>query len=177
MEKKFKLGFMVGRMQPVHKGHQQLIDLGIQLCDKFIILLGSANNSNSVKNPFTFEERKEFITKVYGDKVEVYPIVDIGIGYVPEWGNYLINTIKYYTNFIPDFTICGTEEGRSSYLDNFDITKLIVSRTLIPISATDVRSIIQQSSSIDDCKQQLKNLVDDSIIPDIIKTYKNKMLN
>ena len=141
----FKIGFTVGRFQLLHKGHEQLIDLGLELCEKFVVLVGSSNESRTENNPFTFEERKEMIQKVYGDKVEVYPIINIGIGYVPEWGNYLLNTIKFYCGEFPDFVINGSENGRSNWLSNEQrqhITELTVSRDKIKISASEIRKYL-----------------------------------
>jgi len=144
---KFKLGFMVGRMQPIHKGHQILIDKGLEMCEKFVVLLGSSNVSREGENPFTFEERKEMIKAIYGNRVEVYPIVNIGIGYTPEWGNYLVNTIKFYTGETPDFTIGGVEEDRNNYLNNYpEITRFIISRNLIKINSTKIREIFEEYS-------------------------------
>lgn len=152
--KRFKLGFMVGRMQPIHKGHQQLIDFALELCDKFIILLGSSNESGTEANPLSFEERKSLIQKIYGNKIEVYPLVDIGIGYTNEWNNYLVNTVKFHCNGeVPDFYIGGVEEGRSECLSNYpNITTLYVSRDKIKVSGTQVREVSRRIHSISDDK-------------------------
>ncbi len=155
MNNKFKLGFMVGRMQPIHKGHEQLIDLGLSLCDRFVILLGNAETSRTKNNPFTFEERKTLIKEIYGDKVEIYPIINIGIGYVPEWGNYLMNTIKYYCGEYPDFVINGTEVDRNDWIDKnvYDnLTELTISRNLIPINASMVRCYLAEYGFSSECK-------------------------
>ena len=61
--KKFELGFMVGRFQILHKGHESLINEGLERCKKFVILLGNSEESRTEKNPFTFQERKEMIHK------------------------------------------------------------------------------------------------------------------
>jgi len=142
---KFKLGFTVGRFQLVHKGHEQLIDLGLELCEKFVVLVGSSDESRTVNNPFTFEERKEMLQKIYGDRIEVYPTINIGIGYVPEWGNYLLNTIKFYCGEFPDFVVNGSEDGRSNWLSNENrqhITELTVARDKIKISGTEIRKYL-----------------------------------
>ena len=147
MPKKFKLGFMVGRFQLLHKGHESLINEGLKLCDRFVILLGNSEESRTKNNPFNFEERKEMIQKIYGDKVEVYPIISIGIGYVPEWGNYIMNTIKYYCGDYPDFVIRGADDGRSQWIDKSKYTQLteyIISRELIKISASDLREKLKE---------------------------------
>ena len=142
MSKKFKLGFMVGRFQMLHKGHESLINEGLDLCDRFVVLLGNSEESRTKNNPFTFEERKEMIKTVFGDKVEVYPIISIGIGYVPAWGNYIMNTVKFYCGEYPDFVLRGSDDGRSEWIDKTkydNLTEYIISRKLIKVSATEVR--------------------------------------
>ena len=142
MSKKFKLGFMVGRFQMLHKGHESLINEGLELCERFVILLGNAEESRTQNNPFTFEERKEMIKMIYGNKVEVYPIISIGIGYVPAWGNYIMNTIKFYCGEYPDFVLRGSDDGRNNWIDNDKyphLTEHIISRNIVPFSATQVR--------------------------------------
>lgn len=140
MSKLFKLGFIVGRFQLCHKGHEELINIGKSLCEKFVVIVGSTNESRTVKNPFTFEERKEMIHTVCGEDVIVLPIVDIGIGYVPEWGNYLINTIKANVGEEPDFAIRGAEFGREKWLPKEkQISEFILDRSKIQISATQCR--------------------------------------
>lgn len=160
---KFKLGFMVGRMQPIHKGHQQLIDLGLELCDRFIILLGSSNSSRTKSNPFTFEERKHFIEKIYENKVEVYPIMDIGIGYIPEWGNYLMNTIKFYCGEYPDFVINGSEKERFNWInkENYpELSELTISRNLIKISSSEIRNEILKYQYYEEVPFKVEQMLD-----------------
>lgn len=145
--KKFKLGFMVGRFQMLHKGHESLINEGIELCDRFVILLGNSEESRTENNPFNFEERKEMIKMIFGDKVEVYPIISIGIGYVPAWGNYIMNTIKFYCGEYPDFVLRGADDGRSEWLDKEkynNITEYIINRNIIPFTATQVRRWLKE---------------------------------
>ncbi len=60
MSKKYRLGFIIGRFQPFHKGHKYLIEESLKLADKIIIGIGSANKSDE-KNPWSWEERKKVI--------------------------------------------------------------------------------------------------------------------
>ena len=147
MSKKFKLGFMVGRFQMLHKGHESLINEGLELCDRFVVLLGNSEESRTENNPFTFAERKEMIKMIYGNKVEVYPIISIGIGYVPAWGNYIMNTIKFYCGEYPDFVLRGSDNGRTQWIDKEkynNITEYIINRNIIPFSATKVRQCLKE---------------------------------
>ena len=57
---KYKVGFLVGRFQPFHKGHLYLVKQALKHVNLLIIVVGSANISDE-KNPFNFEERKKFI--------------------------------------------------------------------------------------------------------------------
>ena len=133
---------MVGRFQMLHKGNESLINEGLELCERFVLLIGNSEESRTKNNPFTFEERKEMIKTIFGNKVEVYPIISIGIGYIPAWGNYIMNTIKFYCGEYPDFVLRGSDDGRSEWLDKTkynNITEYIISRNLIKVSATQVR--------------------------------------
>lgn len=69
----------IGRCQPFHKGHQRVIDLALQRSKKVLILLGSAGKARTIRNPFTFEERAELITKHYGIRSQdiiIQPLYD-----------------------------------------------------------------------------------------------------
>ena len=61
MSKKIKHGVIVGRFQPIHNGHVKFINEVLEKVEKLTIFVGSANISGSLKNPFTFNRRKEFI--------------------------------------------------------------------------------------------------------------------
>ena len=55
-----KIGIIIGRFQPFHRGHLYLIKQALKQVDSIVIAVGSAN-INDEKNPFSFEERKTYI--------------------------------------------------------------------------------------------------------------------
>lgn len=55
------LGIIIGRFQPLHDGHKEIILKAKKLCDKLLIVVGSANVARTIKNPWTFAERREVI--------------------------------------------------------------------------------------------------------------------
>lgn len=63
LKKKYDYVFFLGRFQPLHNGHLQVIKKAFELTDNLIMLVGSSNVSRSIRNPFTFEERKCMIWK------------------------------------------------------------------------------------------------------------------
>jgi nicotinamide-nucleotide adenylyltransferase len=52
-----KRGLLIGRMQPVHNGHIEIIKQILEEVDEIIIGIGSAQLSHELKNPFTAGER------------------------------------------------------------------------------------------------------------------------
>jgi len=60
-EKTKTLGIIIGRFQPLHEGHKEIIMKAKKLCDKLLIIVGSANVARTIKNPWTYSERKELI--------------------------------------------------------------------------------------------------------------------
>ncbi len=55
------LGILIGRFQPLHEGHKEIILKAKKLCDKLLIVVGSANVSRTIKNPWTYAERKALL--------------------------------------------------------------------------------------------------------------------
>ncbi len=68
----------IGRFQPFHIGHKEVIDAALKLAKKVVILVGSSNQPRTIKNPFTFEERKHMILSNYGetDRLIIEPLRD-----------------------------------------------------------------------------------------------------
>ena len=58
-----KRGLLIGRMQPVHKGHISVIKETLKEVDELIIGIGSAEKSHTDSNPFTGGERILMLTK------------------------------------------------------------------------------------------------------------------
>ena len=59
--KKYDYAIVIGRFQPLHLAHQDLIRYSLTLAEKVIIVLGSARSASDVKNPFTPAMREEII--------------------------------------------------------------------------------------------------------------------
>ena len=51
----------IGRFRPPHSGHMEVIKTALQKSSKVLILVGSANQPRSLRNPFTFHEVERMI--------------------------------------------------------------------------------------------------------------------
>lgn len=61
MVKEYDFLVFVGRFQPFHLGHKNIIDIALIKADEVIIVVGSSNSARCYHNPFTFDERKGMI--------------------------------------------------------------------------------------------------------------------
>lgn len=61
MSKKYDTLVLIGRFQPLHNAHLEIIKRATALCDQLVIIVGSANQPRTYKNPFSFAERRTMI--------------------------------------------------------------------------------------------------------------------
>jgi nicotinamide-nucleotide adenylyltransferase len=76
-------GIIVGRFQPPHKGHVEVFRQILREVDELIIVVGSAQESHTLENPFTAGERVLMISKALAEagvdlsRVHIIPIPDV----------------------------------------------------------------------------------------------------
>jgi bifunctional NMN adenylyltransferase/nudix hydrolase len=79
MTKKYDTLVLIGRFQPLHSAHLEIIKRATALTDQLVIIVGSAKQPRTYKNPFTFEERRVMIkdaTRGLNMQVYVEPNTD-----------------------------------------------------------------------------------------------------
>jgi bifunctional NMN adenylyltransferase/nudix hydrolase len=79
MSKKYDTLVLIGRFQPLHSAHLEIIKRATALTDQLVIIVGSARQPRTYKNPFTFEERSRMIkdaTRGLNMQVYVEPNTD-----------------------------------------------------------------------------------------------------
>ncbi len=102
---------VIGRFQPFHKGHVEVIKKVASECDKVIIGIGSAQYSNTLENPFTADERNQMISEVLSSE----NINNAIIVHVDDINNYS-EWVKHVETVCPPFSIV--------YSNNPDTKKL-----------------------------------------------------
>jgi len=83
---------VLGRFQPLHKGHVLLIEKALDLAedsDTVVVAIGSASNHLEPRNPWTGDERKEML-EAWSSEVEVVLIDDIDDP--PKWVEHAIES-------------------------------------------------------------------------------------
>jgi len=95
-----KRGLFVGRFQPFHNGHIQVIEDILKENGEIIIVIGSAQYSHRLDNPFTAGERATMVrraldeAKIPAVKIWIIPVADVHVhmlwvakvvGYTPKF--------------------------------------------------------------------------------------------
>ena len=144
MDKPFALGILVGRFQTLHAGHQQMIEMALSLCDQVGIFIGSSQESGTKKNPFPYALRKKMLECLFGDRVSIYPLPDIGVGNTAAWGDYVLENVMQRFGRMPELLVSGKEARRLDWFDSVAgvrIAELYIPKT-IEISASQMRGFL-----------------------------------
>jgi bifunctional NMN adenylyltransferase/nudix hydrolase len=151
MQRPFDIGVMVGRFQHVHQGHEFAINMGLQVCDRMLILVGSSQEKGTVRNPFDVVTRTKMLEAIYDSEVREGRVILQGLPDYsnPEdinemWGRHVLDNIKQHIRKLPDIFIYGNDERRSEWFMNQldevkNITEMIIARERHTISATEMR--------------------------------------
>ena len=101
----------IGRFQPFHNGHLQLIAELTKSYEHIIIGVGSSQYSHTAENPFTYEERSEMITQALAEEnINNFSIIAIpDLHDPPHWVNHV-------TNLTPIFDIVITNNDFTTQL-------------------------------------------------------------
>ena len=145
MEKKpFQLGILVGRFQTMHLGHEQMIQTAIDLCEEAAVFIGSSQESGTSKNPLSYELRRQLLQNVFGSRLHIYPLPDIGVGNNSKWGDYVAENVLQRCGRYPDLLVSGKESRRLDWFDGVNglrIAELYIPKA-IDISASRMRSFL-----------------------------------
>ena len=71
----------IGRFQPFHVAHREVMDIALSQSEHVILVLGSAQDERSIKNPFSIAERQQMILSSFDEvtrqRIQFVPIIDL----------------------------------------------------------------------------------------------------
>jgi nicotinamide-nucleotide adenylyltransferase len=153
MSKPFKLALLTGRYQNLQNGHVSNIKLAAQLAKRVIIVIGSAQEHGTERNPFTVDFRyqalQDIIIAEKLNNVEIMVLTDMTNenDICVEWGEYLLDRVFNFLTQEPDLIIHG-DDGRDhdpihwfSEEDKKGIHFLMVPRSPEDVSGTQTRKL------------------------------------
>lgn len=158
-KKNFKVGMIVGRFQPFHKGHEYLVNLASSMCETVVIVVGSAQEAGTPNNPLSYEFREELISTACREicnknkaKIIIVALKDMSHpeNHTPMWGEYVLASVKaslLYNRLESDIDIIfyGNEPKRSNWYSDEKreyISEFLISRDKFPFSGRFIRKMI-----------------------------------
>lgn len=151
----YKYDFLVfiGRFQPVHIGHIDVIRHALQLSKYVVVLVGSSNQPRTPKNPWSCYEREAMLIEALGEDAErvVVKFLHDQKYNDQKWAagvQELVDEATFNTNH-PRIGIIGhTKDESSYYLKLFPQWDLIEHKMNEEVNATDLRSLMFEGKNV-----------------------------
>jgi bifunctional NMN adenylyltransferase/nudix hydrolase len=144
MSKKYDTLVLIGRFQPLHTAHLEIIKRATALTDQLVIICGSARQPRTYKNPFTFDERAGMIraaTRGLNMQVYVEPNTDT-IYNDQAWAVRVQGIVSKYATLGGRVGVIGHKKDDSSfYLDMFPQWGYENVELIEFLSAVDIRDL------------------------------------
>lgn len=144
MSKPYGTIMLIGRFQPLHNAHLEIIKRCTALTDQLVIVAGSAKQPRTYKNPFTFDERRQMILAASaGLSLRVYVEPNIDTIYNDQAWAVRVQGIhsKYQILGTKNAIIGHKKDDSSFYLDMFPQWDYINVEEIEPLSAVDIRDL------------------------------------
>lgn len=165
-----KQGVYIGRFCPIHAGHERVIRTMLAECgvENSLLIIGSANSDFSLRNFFSYSERKRFIIEIFTD-LKVVGLSDFNSDRL--WLEALDDILKVAGINPEEATFYGGCEEDIRFFVNDGRNVRIINRFGggPKIAATEIRDrlIHRQYSELD---EQLNP----AVIPLVVSTFEEK---
>lgn len=137
-----KLAVLIGRFQPFHRGHAALLKQALEAAPRVVVVIGSAFQARTPKNPFTWQERADMIRQTLSDaelaRTTFLPIRD----YYDEakWQQAVRNGVETLSGQHASICLIGHfKDATSDYLGHFEGWQLISVDRKSPVDASQIR--------------------------------------
>lgn len=156
-DNKYDLAVVIGRFQPVHKGHIPTLEKAATVAKHVLIVIGSVNQPRTPADPFTYDERKSFLENVIKEIDTTVEFSFCGVeDRLYQHHEWVANVRKHATKIINErsadndnVAILGHEKDETSfYLTHFKPWKVVDTGPWVgdfehddTVSATHIRSL------------------------------------
>jgi bifunctional NMN adenylyltransferase/nudix hydrolase len=163
----------IGRFQPYHNAHHQIIMNAFKKAQKVIIIIGSYKCYLSIKNPWNYLERKNIILDniplELHNRIIITGVRDFMYN-INGWISSVQNQVKQITNSNHIQVIGHVKDNTSDYLKWFPQWEFIEEPNYNLINATDIRNIY--FNNFNRFQQNWSQYISESTYNYLIKFYK-----
>ena len=160
-----KRALFIGRFQPFHNGHLHVAKTLSNKFDELIIGIGSSQEKNTEKNPFSYNERKNMVSRTLSNNkiknFKIYPVPDLYDDV--KWTNYILKKL-------PDFSVAYSGNDWTISCFNKHKIKAVKINLVNNLSSTKVRDLIKKN-------KKWENLVPKEVYNYIKKINGEKRIN
>jgi bifunctional NMN adenylyltransferase/nudix hydrolase len=144
MSKKYHTLVFILRGQPFHNAHLEIIKRATALCEQLVIIVGSARQPRTYKNPFNFDERRTMIfeaTRGLDMQIAIEANTD-SIYNDAAWAVRIQAIVAKYSTGKSKVGVIGHKKDESSfYLSMFPQWGYEDVEEIEPLSAVDIRDL------------------------------------
>lgn len=148
----YDIAVLIGRFQPVHQAHLALLGQALAHARRVVVVLGSAHAARSVRNPFTWQERRDMlvasVSTADARRIRCVPVRDYYDE--PVWAQAVIAAVAESAHSAglassvaaaaPSICLVGHfKDASSSYLRSFPDWALQETERLGSVDATPLR--------------------------------------
>ena len=135
---------LIGRFQPLHNGHMALLRAALERARQVVVVLGSAMQAPTPKNPFSWQERAQMLraalTREDAERIRCVPVRDYYNE--PLWVNAVREAVQAHVPEGASVALVGHfKDASSSYLAQFPGWELISLPRLGQFDATPLRDL------------------------------------
>lgn len=135
---------LIGRFQPFHHGHMALLERALREAARVVVVLGSAMQARSPKNPFTWEERAAMVRGAAGDQAHRLHFLPMRDYYDDaRWVKAVVAGVHAVAGRGSQISLVGHDKDATSYyLNRFSAWHLVMEDRRANVEATPIRRVL-----------------------------------
>lgn len=148
MTKQYHTLVFIGRFQPVHNAHTEIIRRASKLSKQIIIIVGSANQPRTYKNPWTSKDRQNMLENILDyivPETECAVRIEHNIDTIyndTAWAGRVQSIVAKHTQPGDRIGVIGHKKDSTCfYLDMFPQWEQVEVPLLEPLNATNIRDL------------------------------------
>ncbi|WP_010093254.1 bifunctional nicotinamide-nucleotide adenylyltransferase/Nudix hydroxylase [Burkholderia ubonensis] len=143
--RRFDALVFIGRFQPPHRGHLNVLKSALSRAERVCVLIGSTDKPRTIKDPFSFDERRQMLASLLDaserDRVTIAPVQDSTYN-DGDWVRWVQDAVASALGDVAHRKVglIGHEKDATSYyLRMFPQWELVEADATEDISATEIR--------------------------------------
>lgn len=155
----YSLSVFIGRFEPFHQGHAHVVTEALGHAKRVLILIGSAHEPRSLRNPFSFDERREMILSCFSvadqKRIICAPLLDVRYNDTL-WVAQVQRAVYAHEEDDAQITLIGRKgKGNGYYTNLFPQWAHTQTESISVKPGTDIRTHLFENGTVDSVTDDL----------------------